>query len=198
MSEASCPSCGRGELRPEVVHEYEARLGGVAFPVRNAEMERCTRCGKIVVSAAELRRWKELQREHLARVGFVPGPEQVRALRETLGLPVRAFAALMGVTRQTVHAWERPNGPGQHLGPASLLLGLLIAEASGAFEGVFRHLHMEAARRGQLVLDSPPSITGEGGPTPPHARRSPPRVAPAVPRRARGTPSFRKPGGQTA
>ena len=76
--------------------------------------------------------------------------EQIKTIRESLGLGVSDFAFLLGVTRQTVHAWEHSNG-GVQLGPTALLLGLLAVTLAEGETRVVDYLVTAVQQRGQSI-----------------------------------------------
>jgi len=143
-------------MRLEIVPKHSARLGGVPVEVDNAQIFRCSECGEISVQAEEMRRWEDLQQSALREASLLPSPAEVKAIRESLSLSVSDFAAMLGVTRQTLHAWERPEGKGLPLGPAALLLKLLQKELDGHGGKVLDGLVRLAEKRGQrLPIASP-------------------------------------------
>lgn len=151
MAAFKCPECGQGKMVPAVIPTHETRLGGVPLVVQDARVSRCTHCGEISVPGEELKRWRQIQRQQLASRSQIPRPREVKEIRQTAGLSVADFAALLGVTRQTVHAWERDDSEGVQLGPGALLLKLLAEELSGRLRGCLDGLVSAAAARGQII-----------------------------------------------
>ena len=147
----TCPYCGRREMTLQIEAEYATRLSGVEVRIGNARISRCGACGGTMVAADELKRWREVQRRQLQEQGHIPSAEQVRQLRRALGLSVADLAVLLGVTRQSVNAWEQPDGPPISLGPGALLIQLLRGELEGKCSGVLQGLVEAAAARGQAV-----------------------------------------------
>lgn len=148
MATVKCPNCGQAALARKIVPLYEARLGGLPVRVENAEFAECSACGETVVRAQEMKRWQQAQQEQLRAGGHIPSPDEVKRVREHFGLSVSDFAGLLGVTRQTVHAWERPGLDALPLGPAALLIGLLREESRGQVQGVLAWLQKQARGRG--------------------------------------------------
>ena len=157
MQKYKCPECGKGEMLPEIVPVYQTKLGGIPVEVKNAELARCTNCGKTNITAGEIKRWECLQREQLQKAGSIPTPREVKALRERLGLSNIKLAALLGVTRQAVYGWESDEIGPMSLGPAALMLKLLEAERRGRVSGVYALLRELAKVRGVAESDLPPS-----------------------------------------
>jgi DNA-binding transcriptional regulator YiaG len=167
MNAIKCPSCGKQEMRLEVIARHVTRLAGIGVTVPDAEIAKCANCGETMVSVKELERWKDLQRKQLLGSQAIPGPEDVRTVRESLGFSVSDFAGLMAVTRQTVHAWERPDIGGMQLGPGALLIKLLQAQVRGELGGVCERLLAAAIERGQVMREAAVKHgcrTREGGP----------------------------------
>ena len=151
MSDFKCPECGEGTMTPKVLPTHSTRLGGVPLLVRNAKLSQCGHCGKQSVSAKELKRWRELLRVQAVDLGQIPSPDDVRTLRQEIKLSVSDFSDLLGVTRQTVHAWERSNSRGIQLSPAALLIKTLIEEIQGGVRGCLSVLLNAAEQRGQRI-----------------------------------------------
>ena len=143
-----CPYCGIGRMVVEVVHEHRTKLGGVPVRIKDARIAKCNHCGETSVSAKELERWQRLQQEQLRESRQVPSPAEVKRTREGLGFSVADFAALLGVTRQTVYAWERLDTGGMQLGPAALVVKLLAEESAGRMTGAAGYLVSAAQARG--------------------------------------------------
>jgi len=146
-----CPYCDAGEVETTVVPEYATQLGGVPFVVRDAKIAKCNTCGGELFDAKELSRWEHELRNQLEARGMLVRPEQIRAAREAMGLGVSDFAFLMGVTRQTVHAWEQRDGRGMQLGPAALLLGFLADTVARGDMCLTEFLARSAQQRGQSI-----------------------------------------------
>lgn len=125
-------------------------MGGVPVEVTDAKISKCNSCGETSVNAKELKRWDRLRSE-----GNVPTPAEVKRIRESQDLSVSDFARLVGVTRQTIYAWEREDVAALQLSPASLLVGLMADELNGNINGVIQHLVDKAATRGQEIQITP-------------------------------------------
>ncbi len=149
MNAMTCPYCGKRQMVLETVPNHLARLGGIDVHVKQARISKCRNCSRIMVAAEEIKRWRELQRQQLQERGHIPASGELTRIRESLKLSVADLAALLGVTRQAVHAWEHA-GP-MPLGPASLILRLLRAELEGRCQGILAELVASARARGQEV-----------------------------------------------
>jgi len=100
----SCPLCGgpitafRGTT--------EVAIGTRRVTVCDAH-ERCETCGEGFYAPGQLER---LEREAAATIRASEGlltPDEIRAIRERLGLSQAAFEELLGVGAKTVVRWER-------------------------------------------------------------------------------------------
>jgi putative zinc finger/helix-turn-helix YgiT family protein len=160
MTNPQCPNCEGGKLVKSLVPRYQARLGGIPFEIENARLWRCDSCDEIVVTAEDLKDWRKAQRAYLQLKGGVPSGDRVRRLRERLKLSAADLAALLAVTRQTVHAWEREGLQALQIGPAALLLLLLELETKGQANGVLAALITNAHRRGQATSITLPEGDG--------------------------------------
>ncbi len=150
MANITCPNCSKAKMESIVVPDLEKKFEGVTIRVKDARISRCPNCKKESYSARELQRWKEIKRSLIESAGQIPSPEDVKRIRTALGLSVSDFAILLGVTRQTVHAWEKPGTPPMSFGPSALLILLLDAEAKRGVSDVFSQLVAYAHGRGQL------------------------------------------------
>jgi len=171
------------------VSRYRTVLGGIAFEVPNARFRECPKCGEIAVSGPEIKRWRSALRDHLERIDAIPSSDDIRQLRDEIGCSAADFAAVLGVTRQTVHAWERADQRSLQLGPASLLLSLMLQDIASGRRAIWSRLVGLARERGQQLRDLPTEDA-----TPPSGTGSD-RPSAALRQRAAGAPSF---GGRQA
>lgn len=152
MPSFNCPYCGCGTMVLQTIARHETRVAGIPTVVPDAELFRCSSCQRTTVSSKELRRWRAIQRAELRGTQSVPTPAQVRALREDLCLSVADFAALLGVTRQAAHAWERDDSSGMSLGPTALLIQCLREERGGGLRSILEFLLTAAVARGRALM----------------------------------------------
>lgn len=151
MDTIKCPSCGVNKMKEKIISEFHTKLGGVPFVVSNANILECEKCGERVFDAKEIKHWeKELQKQ-LQTKALLITPKDVKEIQEGLNLNVSDFAKLFGVTRQTVYAWEDEKNAGIQLGPAALLISLLMEEREGRTRDVYNFLLELANKRGQTI-----------------------------------------------
>jgi YgiT-type zinc finger domain-containing protein len=161
MTQLKCPKCRKADLVRSTIENFDTKLGGVPFTIQNANVWRCGECGHVVATAKDLKQWREAQKAFIQARGFVPSAATVRTLRRTLGLSVADLAALMAVTRQTVHAWERDGLNALQLGPAAIILRLLAKEIeNNGARGLLKALIDEAQARGQSLRDRSNPVSG--------------------------------------
>jgi transcriptional regulator with XRE-family HTH domain len=98
-----------------------------------------------------LERWRTIKEETLKSSGQIPTGADVKRVRESRGLSVTDFAVLLGVTRQTVYAWERAVDSAMKFGPPALVVLLLMEELRGTISNVYAALVSFAKKRGQLT-----------------------------------------------
>jgi putative zinc finger/helix-turn-helix YgiT family protein len=154
MAKVKCPNCGKGEMRVESIQKFETKLRGIPFVVKDAKIAQCDTCGEQVYDAKEIKRWEEVLKKKLQAQDLLITPYEVKKLREAMGLSVADFASIFGVTRQTVYGWESEKTSGVQLGPASLLLGLLVEEQNRSLTGICDFLFASARNRGQEIISS--------------------------------------------
>ncbi|MHC4442686.1 MAG: type II TA system antitoxin MqsA family protein [Planctomycetota bacterium] len=151
MSEFTCPYCGKGKMSLEVVPKHITRLKGVPVVVENARISKCPECSETSVNAKELKRWHAIQQAQLQAKEQVPSASEVKRIRNALGLSISDFATILGVTRQTVHAWEHSETGGMQLGPAAILINILNEEIAGRVKGVYELIISASQNRGQMI-----------------------------------------------
>ena len=155
-----CPTGGKAALETIVEPTRERLFEGVSIVIEDARISRCPECGEETYSAGELKRWRSIKEELLVSRGQLPRGTDVQQVRIRHKLSVANLASLLGVTRQTVHGWERTEDAPMRFGPASILILLLIQELNGTIGRVFGTLLSFAKKRGQLTsFDEPSSQT---------------------------------------
>lgn len=100
----TCPLCGGG--MSAFRGTTEVTIGTRRIGVPDAH-ERCDECGEGFYAPGQLER---LEREAASRIRSSEGlltPDEIRTIRERLGLSQAAFERLLGVGPKTVVRWER-------------------------------------------------------------------------------------------
>ena len=105
MFPKTCPECGAHvEASVEAI---EVPFRGHAVEVSGVRHGRCAECGEVYIGAAEV---EQLQKAAASEVRASQGllqPEEIRALRVSLGLSQAAFEDLLGTGAKTVVRWEK-------------------------------------------------------------------------------------------
>lgn len=122
LFEFPCPECGQGIVRTTRILNYTTKIKGYPFTVDEALIGVCEVCGAKSFAPEETDRWEALFAQSCeARRLFLP-PQDITALRQTLQLSLEEFARLIGCTRQSLAAWEKPD----RTTPPSRMVDLLM------------------------------------------------------------------------
>lgn len=151
MAGIKCPNCGIGEVVMKEYLRYSTTVQGMPIIVDKATIGICDKCGEEIVEAKEIERWIEELNRKLKEEGKMVSGEEIRNMRKEHDLGVLDFAFMLGVTRQTVYAWENSSSKGMQFGPAAILLKILEEELKGSIKGVFNLLLKAAKQRGQNI-----------------------------------------------
>jgi putative zinc finger/helix-turn-helix YgiT family protein len=125
MFDFLCEECGKGKVRKRTVQNFATKVRGYPFVVPVAVVGGCDNCGAQIFDPQEVRRWNELFAAQLDRRGDLLTPQQIRSIREQLGLSIGDFAKLIGSTRQSVYNWEREERKSPQIRLVDLLLKLI-------------------------------------------------------------------------
>jgi len=160
----SCPECGQGTVRSTRILNYKTKIRGYPFVVDEALIGVCDRCGSESFAPEETKRWEELFYRSLeARHAFL-SPQEVMELRTTLGLSMDDFARLIGCTRQSISAWEKPDRSAPPSRMADLLMKVLRESLRVGAIDVLPLLLGEAQKWGMVIeLRRPPIRSGHNG-----------------------------------
>jgi putative zinc finger/helix-turn-helix YgiT family protein len=160
----SCPECGQGTVRSTRILNYKTKIKGYLFVVDEALIGVCDRCGSESFAPEETKRWEELFYRSLeARHAFL-SPQEVMKLRTTLGLSMDDFARLIGCTRQSISAWEKPDRSAPPSRMADLLMKVLRESLRVGAIDVLPLLLGEAQKWGMVIeLRRPPIRSGHKG-----------------------------------
>ncbi|MDA0747627.1 MAG: helix-turn-helix domain-containing protein [bacterium] len=103
-----CPECGIGTVQPTKIQNFKTRIRGDRFTVSEALIGVCDQCDAHHFSSIETRRWRQMYEDRIKELGSFLSPEEIRVLREKLGLSRDELARLIGCTRQSIRTWEDP------------------------------------------------------------------------------------------
>jgi len=103
-SATSCPVCG-GPLN-SVSEEKEMRIGQRSARVMD-ELSRCTDCGEAFYAPGQMDATMRRASDAIRQSEGLLASEEIREIREGLGLTQAAFEKLLGVGPKTVVRWEK-------------------------------------------------------------------------------------------
>ena len=102
---AECPICGcvtLEERKGEYRFELPQSVSGKAVVIDDATWEKCTTCGEEILPPEVYRR---LEIERRKQSGLL-SPDEIRGVRERVGLSQEAIARLLGLGLKTYARWE--------------------------------------------------------------------------------------------
>jgi putative zinc finger/helix-turn-helix YgiT family protein len=151
LFEYSCPECGIGVVQTTKIRNYKTKIKGYPFLVDEARIGVCNHCRAEHFAPEETQRWEELFARSLeARQAFL-APEEITALRTALGLSMEDFARLIGTTRQSLSAWEKPGRASPPSRTADLLMKLVRQSLHSKTVDVLTSLLEEAKKWGIVI-----------------------------------------------
>lgn len=128
MFDYRCEECQKGTVKAKKSRNYEVRIFDETFIVPTATIGVCNQCGTQNFDGREMHRWETLYNRWLAKRRQVLSPERIRTVRESLRLSQKDFARFLGVSRQSIAAWEKDTRPSVQPVNVDVLLQLLYAE----------------------------------------------------------------------
>ena len=151
MFEYACPGCGRGTVQTRRILNYKTKIKGYPFVVQEALIGECDQCGAHSFAPQETKRWEELFTNSLEAQQAFLSPEEIRELRESLGLSMEDFARLIGTTRQSISTWEKEGRRSPPLRTADLLMKIVRQSLSTEPVDILPFL-LEEARKWGIVI----------------------------------------------
>lgn len=140
MTNNRCANCGKGGIEFQNVTDFETKVRGVPFTIREAKIGICNSCGARLFSPQEIRRWQQLYDAQQLLTGRLLSAEEIGSIRRGLGLPISLFAQLLGTTRQSVYNWERKDRKSPQLRLVDLLLKVVRESAANRTVDVLQFL----------------------------------------------------------
>jgi putative zinc finger/helix-turn-helix YgiT family protein len=104
LADDACPNCGT--MMEERFGELTYPVNGQKIPVAETSHLQCPACGEIVLRGDEVRRLRELAFGRYREEHSLLSAEEIRSLRERLGLTQGAFAQLLRLGSNTISRWE--------------------------------------------------------------------------------------------
>jgi putative zinc finger/helix-turn-helix YgiT family protein len=126
MTKTLCPVCGKGIL--DTRRETRRYGRGVDVTLVNVPVRHCPACGEEFVMVPAIEELHRLIAHDLARSRSRLRPGGIRFLRTYLGYSSTDFAAVMGVTPETVSRWESKRSPQPMSATAERLLRLMALQ----------------------------------------------------------------------
>lgn len=157
-----CEECGKGTVKEKLFENYRTKIKGYPFVVDKAVIGICDNCGAKHFDANETKRWEELYNKDLELKHISLLPDEIEAVRKSLGLSMEDFAYLIGCTRQSIYNWEKRDREK----PQSRMADLLIKLVRHSFEigkvDVINFLVEEAKKLGIMmeVTRKTPTLIG--------------------------------------
>lgn len=156
-----CEECGKGTVKEKVFENYQTKIKGYPFVVSEAVIGVCDNCGAKHFDSTETKHWEEFYQKDLESRHISLLPEEIEAVRKSLGLSMEDFAYLIGCTRQSIYNWEKKNREK----PQSRMADLVIKLVRHSFEvgkmDVINFLVDEAKRLGITIgIRKTPNLAG--------------------------------------
>jgi putative zinc finger/helix-turn-helix YgiT family protein len=151
LFEFACPECGEGKVRTTRVFNYKTKIKGYPITVDEALIGVCDRCGSESFAPEETKRWEELFYRSLEDRHAFLAPQEITELRTALGLSMEDFARLIGCTRQSISAWEKPARTSLPSRMADLLMKLVQKSQKMGAVDVLSFLIDEARKWGVVI-----------------------------------------------
>ena len=151
----TCEECHQGTVRKTIIPNFPTKFENVPFIVPEAVIGVCDRCGGQHFNGKEYLRWKQLFQEWRQQEGAILSAQEIRQLREGLGLSKAGFAALLGTTRQSLYHWEKDD---REVPQSRMVDSFLKLVRAGLQEGevdVVAFLREEARRAGIDISGEP-------------------------------------------
>ena len=151
ITEDPCPSCPNGTLKPLKLQHHHTRVKGFPFVVPEAWFSACDTCGERLLHAKELAYWTRLffdgQKDQEAWLT----PEQIIALRQSIGLGPLDFARLIGASKASIWHWEKTKRDTPPNRTADLLMQLVHLSRDQGPVDVIEFLLEEAEKWGYAI-----------------------------------------------
>jgi len=151
LFEYTCPECEIGTVETTRVLNYQTKVKGYPFVVDEAFIGICNNCSAESFAPEELKRWENLFSRRLEFQHAFLSPEEITELRTELKLSMEDFARLIGCTRQSISAWEKPKRSSAPSRMADLLMKLLRHSLREGSVNILGFLLEEAKKWGVVI-----------------------------------------------
>jgi putative zinc finger/helix-turn-helix YgiT family protein len=146
-----CQECHEGRVEATTVRDYPVAFEHVPFVVDEAVIGICSECGEEYIDGKEYRRWRSLFERAQEEAGDVLSAQEIRGLRKHLGMTMTDFAALLGVTRQSLSYWEDSGRESPQSRVIDTLLRLVRESLHEPRTDVLSFLHAHATSLGMDI-----------------------------------------------
>lgn len=146
-----CPECGKGTIEPVRFQNYKTKVKAYPFVVPEAIVGVCDTCNARAFDPRETKRWRDLFYQRFEDEEIFYSREEIKALRESLGLSVVDFAQLIGCTRQSIYNWERQDRINQQTRTADLMMKLVAKSLASEPVDIISFLLKEAEKMGVKI-----------------------------------------------
>ncbi len=123
-----CEECQNGIVKETIIKNYEVKIFEKPFVVPSAKIGLCGECGSFNYDGKEMHRWRDLYKAWEAKSEDYISPKNIRLIRKSLDLNQRDFAVFIGVTRQSLSAWENDKRPSVQPQSVDIVLQMLFSE----------------------------------------------------------------------
>jgi len=151
MFDFLCEDCGKGTIRKRTIQNLATKIRGYPYVVPAAVVGVCDNRGAQVFDPVELRRWDKLFTAELEQKGDLLTSQQIRSIREDMGLSIADFAKLIGATRQSVYNWEGEDRKAPQIRLVDLLIRLIRESRASGRVDVLAFLQEQAKAAGGAV-----------------------------------------------
>ncbi len=104
LPDDACPSCGT--MMTEKRAQLDYPVNGERISVSGASHLRCPKCEEVVLRHDEARQLRERAVEQYRRENGLLSVDEIRSIRERLGMTQGAFAQLLRLGSKTLSRWE--------------------------------------------------------------------------------------------
>lgn len=146
-----CEECGKGTVKAKVFENYRTKIKGYPFVVDKAVIGVCDQCSAKHYDANETKRWEDLYHKDLEFKHISLSPDEIEAVRKSLGLSMEDFAYLTGCTRQSIYNWERRGRENPQSRMADLIIKLVRYSLEAGEVDVINYLIEEAQKLGITI-----------------------------------------------
>ncbi|MBU0710432.1 helix-turn-helix domain-containing protein [bacterium] len=147
MFDYRCPECGRGTVLGTEKQNYQIRVDGVEFYIPKAVIGICDSCEAINYDGKEMHRWEQVYKQWQTKSERYVSPQQIKEIRKSLLLNQNEFADYIGVSRQSLAAWENEKRAQVQPNNVDIILRILYDEIGRISRPVSQKMFAEYYRR---------------------------------------------------